>query len=128
MQRADFGQTLGRWGTPPGPYLVWPFWGSSNIRDTAGLLVDSYFGVSTFFVDFPILLGSTAINAINSRSLNIESVEGVRDASFDLYIAARDAYEQQRLEAVKGPEAARAIRDEDLYFFDEEFDGEEEVL
>lgn len=120
IQRADFGQTLGKWGTPPGPYLVWPVWGSSNVRDTAGLLVDAYLGISTFFLDIPILIGSTAINSLNTRSLNLETVEGVREASFDLYAAARDAYNQQRLEAVEGVEAARAARDEDLYFFEED--------
>ena len=122
QQRADFGQTLGKWGVPAGPYLVWPFWGSSNIRDTTGLLVDSYFGISTFFVDFPILLGSTMINSINNRALNLENVAGVREASLDLYIAARDAYNQARLEDIEGVEGARAIRDEDLYFFDTDFD------
>lgn len=125
IQRADFGQTLGRWGTPPGPYLVWPVWGSSNVRDTVGLLVDAYLGVATFFVDVPILLGSTALNAINTRSLNLETVEGARDASLDLYVASRNAYNQQRLEAVEGVEAARAQRDADLYYFDdEEFEEE----
>ncbi len=120
IQRADFGQTLGRWGTPPGPYLVWPIWGSSNVRDTAGLLVDAYFGVQTFFVDLPILIGSTAINSLNARSLNLETVQGARDASFDLYVAARNAYNQQRLEHIKGIETARAERNADLYFFEED--------
>lgn len=122
IQRADFGQTLGRWGTPPGPYLVWPIWGSSNVRDTAGLLVDAYFGVQTFFVDLPILVGSTAVNALNRRSMNLEAVEGVRGASFDLYVAARNAYSQQRLEDIKGVEAARVERDADLYFFEDDFE------
>jgi len=125
IQRADFGQTLGKWGTPPGPYLVWPIWGSSNVRDTAGLLVDAYLGVTTFFVDLPILVGSTAVNALNTRSLNLEAVQGVREASLDLYVAARNAYHQQRLEAVEGVEAARAQRDEDLYFFEDDFEEEE---
>ncbi|MDG2306779.1 MAG: VacJ family lipoprotein [Candidatus Binatia bacterium] len=120
IQRADFGQTLGKWGSPPGPYLVWPIWGSSNIRDTTGLLVDAYFGVQTFFIDLPILIGSTAINALNARSLNLETAQGARDASFDLYVAARNAYQQQRLEHIKGIEAARAERDADLYFFEED--------
>lgn len=122
IQRADFGQTLGRWGTPPGPYLVWPVWGSSNVRDTVGLLVDAYFGVQTFFVDLPILIGSTAINALNTRSMNLETVDGARDASFDLYVAVRNAYDQQRLEDIKGLEAARAERDADLYFFEDDFE------
>jgi phospholipid-binding lipoprotein MlaA len=36
----DFGQTLAVWGVGEGPYIVWPFLGPSNLRDTAGLAVD----------------------------------------------------------------------------------------
>lgn len=36
----DFGQTLGRWGVGPGPYLVLPVFGPSSLRDTGGLAVD----------------------------------------------------------------------------------------
>ena len=38
--REDFGQTLGRWGVPTGPYLVLPLLGPSTVRDTAALPVD----------------------------------------------------------------------------------------
>jgi phospholipid-binding lipoprotein MlaA len=31
--KEDFGQTLGYWGVPSGPYLVLPILGSSNVRD-----------------------------------------------------------------------------------------------
>lgn len=43
LQRAneDFGQTLGYYGLGPGPYLVLPILGPSNLRDTAGLAVDT---------------------------------------------------------------------------------------
>ena len=33
----DFGQTLGYWGIPQGPYLVLPFFGASTFRDAPGL-------------------------------------------------------------------------------------------
>jgi phospholipid-binding lipoprotein MlaA len=36
----DFGQTLGVWGVPTGPYLVVPLFGPSNVRDATGLFVD----------------------------------------------------------------------------------------
>lgn len=49
----DFGQTLGVYGVPPGPYLVLPFLGPSNLRDTTGRVTDflaegeiDYLGVS----------------------------------------------------------------------------------
>lgn len=37
----DFGQTLGRYGLGPGPYLVLPVFGPSSLRDGSGLVVDS---------------------------------------------------------------------------------------
>jgi phospholipid-binding lipoprotein MlaA len=37
----DFGQTLGYYGLGSGPYLVLPILGPSNLRDTAGLAVDT---------------------------------------------------------------------------------------
>jgi len=36
----NFGQTLGYWGVPEGPYFVIPFFGPSTIRDSVGRLVD----------------------------------------------------------------------------------------
>jgi phospholipid-binding lipoprotein MlaA len=39
----DFGQTMARYGVPPGPYLFMPFLGPSSFRDGTGLLVDTAF-------------------------------------------------------------------------------------
>ncbi|TRX75857.1 MlaA family lipoprotein [Pseudomonas mangiferae] len=39
-QSEDFGQTLGFYGVPAGPYLMLPLLGPSNVRDTSGLVVD----------------------------------------------------------------------------------------
>jgi phospholipid-binding lipoprotein MlaA len=36
----DFGQTLGYWGVPPGPFVMLPLLGPSTVRDTAGLPLD----------------------------------------------------------------------------------------
>ncbi|WP_408004932.1 VacJ family lipoprotein [Pseudomonas triclosanedens] len=50
----DFGQTLGYYGVPAGPYLMLPILGPSNLRDTGGLVTDfvasrevDYLNVST---------------------------------------------------------------------------------
>lgn len=37
----DFGQTLGRWGVGPGPYLVIPLLGPSSVRGGVGQLTDA---------------------------------------------------------------------------------------
>lgn len=38
----DFGQTLGYWGVPTGPYIFIPFLGPSSFRDATGLIVDYF--------------------------------------------------------------------------------------
>ena len=38
--KEDFGQTLGFWGVPDGPYLVLPFLGPSSFRDGPSMIVD----------------------------------------------------------------------------------------
>lgn len=40
-QDEDFGQTLGRYGTGNGPYVVLPIFGPSNLRDTTGMIADA---------------------------------------------------------------------------------------
>ena len=43
----DFGQTLAKWGFGPGPYLVIPFLGPSDVRDGVGYLATTTY-VSPF--------------------------------------------------------------------------------
>ena len=48
----DFGQTLGHWGVGDGPFLVLPFFGPSNLRDTTGLITDSLIVSAIDPIDF----------------------------------------------------------------------------
>lgn len=48
----DFGQTLGYYGVSPGPYLVVPIMGPSNLRDGFGDIVDTL-PVAPLFEDHP---------------------------------------------------------------------------
>ncbi len=118
----DFGQTLGRWGVPPGPYLVLPLLGPSNPRDGIGLAVDSLGAIQTFFLSFPILASAAAVNAINDRSLTLEQVRAERESAFDFYAAVRTGYSQFRENRVRdrAVKPQRASADEDLYYLDDE--------
>jgi phospholipid-binding lipoprotein MlaA len=51
----DFGQTLGFYGLGPGPYLVLPVLGPSNVRDTAGLVADTSVGYMVDSVVYPMI-------------------------------------------------------------------------
>ena len=122
----DFGQTLGHWGVPPGPYLVLPVLGPSNPRDGVGLAVDSAMAVQSFFVSLPILAGAAVLDAVNTRSLTIEEVRAEREAAFDFYVAVRAAYTQYREHRVydRSEVPEESSGDEDLYYFDDEDDEE----
>ncbi len=56
----DFGQTLGVWGIPSGPYLVLPFFGPSSPRDTIGLIGDALMDPITYVSIFGGFAGSAA--------------------------------------------------------------------
>jgi phospholipid-binding lipoprotein MlaA len=110
----DFGQTLGVWGVPPGPYLVLPIFGPSSPRDTLGLGVDYAFSVTPFFVDQYILIGVRALDAVNERSLILEEVKDAKEAAIDYYTFVRDAYFQRR-EALINDGETSAQQADDLY-------------
>jgi phospholipid-binding lipoprotein MlaA len=119
----DFGQTLGVWGTPAGPYLVLPLLGPSNPRDAAGLAVDSA-GLSPEFYFVPWYVSSpmSGTRVINARSLVLETVRAEREAAFDFYSAVRSAYVQYRANQVRDRAAEPEGEDEheELYDLEEE--------
>jgi phospholipid-binding lipoprotein MlaA len=65
-ENEDFGQTLGFYGLGPGPYLVLPILGPSNLRDTAGLAVDSV----VYSLMIQELIGLTGVDSPEDDILN----------------------------------------------------------
>jgi phospholipid-binding lipoprotein MlaA len=92
----DFGQTLGYWGLPPGPYLVLPFVGPSDPRDTVGLAADSFSTVYPFFIDIVYTVSARTVDVVNARAVVLTDVEQAKEASLDYYAAVRNAYMQRR--------------------------------
>jgi len=116
----DFGQTLGVWGVPPGPYLVLPVLGPSSPRDTAGLAVDAFvFTPEVYFVPFYVSYSLTGTRLLNSRSLALETVRAERASAFDFYAAVRSAYMQYRANQVRDRAEDPEEEDEDFYYFEE---------
>jgi ABC-type transporter lipoprotein component MlaA/pimeloyl-ACP methyl ester carboxylesterase len=73
MHVEDFGQTLGRYGAGPGPYLILPLFGPSSLRDTTGLAADA--AAQYFYLYQPTDMDTnrewgvsyTAMNAVDTR-------------------------------------------------------------
>lgn len=117
--KEDFGQTLGYWGVPPGPYLVMPLLGPSNPRDLVGLVADSAARVYPYFVVWWISSAVTTTDLINSRSLIDDTLTAERAAALDFYVAQRNAYMQYREEQIRDQEGHESPSDEDLYYPDD---------
>ena len=110
----DFGQTLGVWGLPPGPYLVVPILGPSTPRDLLGFGVDYALSVTPFFVDTYILIGVRALDVVNERALILDEVRTAKEAAVDYYSFVRDAYAQRREALIRDGEVSAKL-EEDLY-------------
>lgn len=92
----DFGQTLGRWGVPPGPYVVLPFFGPSTVRDAPSIYVD---------VQTDLRIGDwltteqewalVGLSFVNRRA-ELLSFDASMDSAYDRYAFIRNAWLQRR--------------------------------
>ena len=91
----DFGQTLGYWGIPQGPYLVLPFFGASTFRDAPGLYADMQISPINQ-LDNEEELTLNALNAISTRARLLRATKILDTAAKDKYIFIRESYLQKR--------------------------------
>ncbi len=94
----DFGQTLGAWGMDAGPYIVWPFFGPSTLRDTPSLVVDRMLLDPLTYVEIKTIerVGIVAIDAVSVRAELLSLEETVDEISTDRYTFIREAYLDRR--------------------------------
>jgi phospholipid-binding lipoprotein MlaA len=110
----DFGQTLGRWGMDDGAYLVWPFWGSSSMRDSAGLLADFYADPVVRHRPKGVRGVIWATRAVGKRADLLDASRILEEAALDKYVFLRDAYLQRRRSQVYDGNPPRAARETPL--------------
>jgi phospholipid-binding lipoprotein MlaA len=92
----DFGQTLGRWGMPSGPYLVLPLLGPSTVRDAAALIVDVNGDPVNYINDIPVRNSMYALRLVDIRSRLLRVSALLDDAALDRYSFTRDAFLARR--------------------------------
>jgi phospholipid-binding lipoprotein MlaA len=101
--KEDFGQTLGKWGVEPGPYLVLPLIGSTSPRDVFGMGADvalNPLNYPEFESDDEIRLGIATLGGINAREGAIEAIDEVRQ-QVDPYTTVRRLYGRTRAQDVR---------------------------
>jgi phospholipid-binding lipoprotein MlaA len=96
----DFGQTLGVWGVSPGPYVVLPVLGPSSVRDTAGLIPDSFASPLRKVKHSNARYGLYGLRAIDTRAGFLSAERFMDSASLDDYAFFRNGFFQRRYSQV----------------------------
>ena len=92
----DFGQTLGYWGVGRGPYLVLPFLGPSNLRDTTGLVVDGQYDPVDRIRPNRDRNAAIVLDAVDTRASLLGATDVLDTAAVDPYTFTREAYTRRR--------------------------------
>jgi phospholipid-binding lipoprotein MlaA len=91
----DFGQTLGYWHVPAGPYVVLPILGPSSVRDTFGLVGDQFVDPKAYISDPVVHYGLWGFEQVDKRA-SLLATNDVLKRTYDPYVFIRNAYLQRR--------------------------------
>lgn len=91
----DFGQTLGRWGVPPGPYLMLPFLGPATLRDGPSKIADNFLEPFYWYDYGSERWISLGLSFIDDRA-RLLPLDDTLAETYDPYAFIRDAYLQRR--------------------------------
>jgi phospholipid-binding lipoprotein MlaA len=94
----DFGQTLGYWGVPSGPFVMLPLLGPSTVRDTISRVPDSYATPYRYIDHVPTRNSGLGVNMVDTRA---SLLPAERMITGDKYTFIRNAYLQNREFKVK---------------------------
>ena len=93
---ADFGQTLGVWGVPSGPYVVLPLLGPSTARDTVGWTFDNHYNLWNGVEPTGLRNSGIALRVVDMRAGYLGMDTSLNEVALDKYSFVRDAYLQRR--------------------------------
>lgn len=103
-EEEDFGIALAYHGIPSGAYLVLPFMGPSNLRDTVGRVVDTlvhplallnYSDVRAGIAD-RVTISAQTIDTLQTRVNLDEAIKAGKESAVDYYLFVQGAYTQFR--------------------------------
>jgi phospholipid-binding lipoprotein MlaA len=101
----DFGKTLGRWGVPSGPYLVFPLFGPSTLRDSTTILLENKYDPVINLNNAPLRNGAIVLRVVDTRANLLRLGNLLDEAALDKYSFTRDAFLQKRRAEIYRPGA-----------------------
>ena len=104
VKKQTLGSTLAYYGVGPGPYLVIPFFGSTNARDiTSSVFTSDLFNPIMYYVHTDFALIAWGMQVIDTRLALLPFTDYVENSSTDPYITIRSATQQNRESMVSYP-------------------------
>lgn len=97
----DLGQTFGKWGVKTGPYVVIPFLGPSDVRDTFGRIGDDFSSPRQYIRNPYWNYGLFLLQTIDTRARLLDAT-AIANSAYDPYAFIRNAYLQNRDFKVNG--------------------------
>lgn len=92
----DFGQTLGRWGVPPGPYLVLPLLGPRSVRDGVAWTLDRQVSLANLTREAGPSWALSGVELMQTRSDLLAAQALIGQVALDRYTFVRDGYLARR--------------------------------
>jgi phospholipid-binding lipoprotein MlaA len=121
----DFGQTLGRWGAKPGPYIMLPFLGPSDVRDGLGLVADEFTNPRHYIHNTGLNYGLAGLHLLNERARLLDAQVAL-DAAYDPYLFLKNAYLQRRQFLISGGGTPTDEEEQEQKLLDEASEGAEQ--
>lgn len=113
----DFGQTMGKWGVPAGPYIVVPILGPYTVRDGIGAGTVDTFANPRTYTKWQVALSLYGVRQIDRRA-RLLPLDATLDSAYDPYAFIRNAYLQQR-QFMIGGSASRSEEEQEEKLLEE---------
>jgi phospholipid-binding lipoprotein MlaA len=99
----DLGKTLGRWGVPAGPYLVFPLLGPTTVRDATMIVVENRYNPISQIDHTRTRTSATLLRVLDTRTNLLRVTDMLDAAALDKYSFTRDAFLQKRRAEIYRP-------------------------
>lgn len=95
-EKQDLGLTLASWGIEPGPYLMLPVLGPSNVRDALGRVGDFLIDPINWWISEFQINGRTGAQIVDAKADNLDITGSLKENSLDFYESLRIWYGKRR--------------------------------
>jgi len=112
VKKETFSSTLAYYGARPGPYIVLPVYGGTNLRDMLDILTfDKSFNPVTYKISTTAYNIVSATGTVHNRAMILPFTDNIAMTSLDPYVTMRSILYQKRENELRYPEKYKCIEE-----------------